>query len=670
MEPLNAEDPVAIGPFRLVGRLGVGGMGRVFLARSAGGRTVAVKVVHAELAAQDEFRRRFAREVEALERVGGTGTAPVLGSDTTAAAPWVAIGYVPGPSLRTVVGDEYGPLPPATVRALGAGLGEALDHIHRAGLVHRDLKPSNVLLTVDGPRIIDFGIARAVDTVTDGGLTSTGAVVGSPGFMSPEQVRGEKLGPASDVFCLGSVLAYAATGRSPFGTSDSGVHALMFRIAHDEPDLTDVAPALTGLIRACLAKDPAARPTAAEIAGTLPVADPWLPAGVLARLGRHAARLLEAEHAAEHATEHAAEQAAGHAAHGATAAGTTAGSSAGTGASGATAAAPERTAGGAAPGDPTPGPSGGPSGAPSAAPDRPRSRRRVLTAALTAAAVAAAAGIGYALWPLGGPDGTPGGDGKGTTTGSAPSSSSGASGPVPAAFLGAWEGVLRGTQEHPRETVRIELAQGAPGTKTAVYTHVGDNRLCMGRSRLVSADEDKVVLGESDVTTSVPARRCMAAAHQTLTLRSPEVLEWSSGTAKATFRKARTGPEILPAEYLGRWKMKPLVEGPEADRYTDEVTVTQGAVGAAVLRVLSVYPRTDAEGNQLADAVNCTWTAILASTTPPYVLGPMDLEPGADRECVRDDPGSYLTLTTYKGKEILQVYPMYDTEPGEYHRAD
>ncbi|MFF9147805.1 serine/threonine-protein kinase [Streptomyces sp. NPDC014861] len=633
MDPLNAEDPVAIGPFRLVGRLGVGGMGRVFLARSAGGRTVAVKVVHAELAAQDEFRRRFAREVEALERVGGSGTAPVLGSDTTAAAPWVAIGYVPGPSLRTVVGDEYGPLPPATVRALGAGLGEALDHIHRAGLVHRDLKPSNVLLTVDGPRIIDFGIARAVDTVTDGGLTSTGAVVGSPGFMSPEQVRGEKLGPASDVFCLGSVLAYAATGRSPFGTSDSGVHALMFRIAHDEPDLTDVAPALTGLIRACLAKDPAARPTAAELAGTLPVAEPWLPADVLVRLGRHAARLLEAESTEGPERTSGAER------------------------------APDRTAGGAAPGDPTP--------APEPEPSRPaaRSRRRVLAAALTTVAVAAAAGVGYALWPFGGGAGAPGGDGKGTGSGSS-SAASAPAGSVPAAFLGAWEGVLRGTSEHPRETVRIELVQGATGTKTAVYTHVGDNRLCMGRSRLISADEDKVVLGESDVTTSVPARRCMAAAHQTLTLRSPEVLEWTSGTAKATFHKARTGPEVLPAEYLGRWKMKPLVEGPEADRYTDEVTVTQGAVGSAVLRVLSVYPRTDAEGNQLADAVNCTWTAILASTTPPYVLGPMDLEPGADRECVRDDPGGYLTLTTYKGKEILQVYPMYDTEPGEYHRAD
>lgn len=187
VEPLNTEDPVSIGPFRLLGRLGVGGMGRVFLARSAGGRTVAVKVVHAELAAQDEFRRRFAREVAALERVGGTGTTPVLGSDTAAEAPWVAIGYVPGPSLRAVVGDEFGPMPPATVRALASGLARALTHVHTAGLVHRDLKPSNVLLTVDGPQIIDFGIARAVDTITDGGLTSTGAVVGSPASCPPSR---------------------------------------------------------------------------------------------------------------------------------------------------------------------------------------------------------------------------------------------------------------------------------------------------------------------------------------------------------------------------------------------------------------------------------------------------------------------------------------------------
>ncbi|MFE6226776.1 serine/threonine-protein kinase [Streptomyces sp. NPDC057854] len=656
MEPLNAEDPVSIGPFRIVGRLGAGGMGRVFLARSAGGRTVAVKVVHAELAAQDEFRRRFAREVEALERVGGTGTAPVLGSDTDAASPWVAIGYVPGPSLRTVVGDEYGPLPPATVRALGSGLGRALDHIHAAGLVHRDLKPSNVLLTVDGPRIIDFGIARAVDTVTDGGLTSTGAVVGSPGFMSPEQVRGERLGPASDVFCLGSVLAYAATGRSPFGTSDSGVHALMFRIAHDEPDLTGVAPELTGLIRACLAKDPAARPTAAEIAGTLPFPDPWLPADVLVRLGRHAARLLEAESAA--GARDTAGQEGGP--DGGQPGGQTGGQSGGR--------AGDRTRGGAGPGDATAGPAA-PAPAPEPGPERPapRTRRRVLTAALAAVAVAAAAGIGYAFWPLGGPGTGTGGDGRATGSGTVSARPAGA---VPAVFLGAWEGVLQGSPEIPRETIRIELVQGAPGAKTAVYTHVGDNRLCMGRSRLVSADEDKVVLGESDVTTSVPPQRCLAAAHQTLTLRSPEVLEWSSGTAKATFHKARTGSEVLPAKYLGRWRMKPLVEGPEADRYTDEVTITQGAVGATVFRATNVYPRTDDEGNTLADSVNCTRTAILASSTPPYVLGPMTLEPGGDSECVSDHLGSYMVLTTYKGEEILQVYPMADTEPGEYHRLD
>ncbi|MFD8016025.1 serine/threonine protein kinase, partial [Streptomyces sp. NPDC059762] len=294
---------------------------------------------------------------------------------------------------------------------------------------------------------------------------------------------------------------------------------------------------------------------------------------------------------------------------------------------------------------------------------------RVLTAALTTAAVAAAAGVGYALWPFGGPGTIPDGRGSGSSSSSA-SSSARPAGAVPAAFLGAWEGVLQGSPEVPRETIRIELAQGAPGAKTAVYTHVGDNRLCMGRSRLVSADEDRVVLGESDVTTSVPPQRCMAAAHQTLTLRSPEVLEWSSGTAKATFHKARTGSEILPAKYLGRWRMKPLVDGPDADRYTDEVTITQGAVGATVYRSLNVYPRTDEQGNTLADAVNCTRTAILATTTPPYVLGPMALEPGGDSECVSDDLGSYMVLTTYKGEEILQVYPMVDTEPGEYHRVD
>ncbi|MEU9994390.1 serine/threonine-protein kinase [Streptomyces sp. NPDC050848] len=632
MEPLNAEDPASIGPFRLLGRLGAGGMGRVFLARSAGGRTVAVKVVHAELAAQDEFRRRFAREVAALEQVGGTGTAPVLGSDTGAEAPWVAVGYVPGPSLRAVVGDEFGPLPPATVRTLAAGVARALTHVHTAGLVHRDLKPGNVLLTVDGPRIIDFGIARAVETVTDGGLTSTGALVGSPGFMSPEQVRGDKLTPASDIFCLGSVLVYAATGRSPFGTADSGVHATMFRIAHDEPDLTDLPAELSGLVRACLAKDPARRPSAAELAETITVADPWLPADVLARLGRHAARILEAEPTP-------------------TAAGTVRGSGPGSGPGPASASA-------SGPDDPTPVP----------APKPPRPRRTGLVAAATALVVAAAAGLTYAFWP----DPDAGEDGRKNPAGSASTSvAPRPAGIVPAAFLGAWEGVLRGSVDSPRDAARIEIVQGAAGAKAAVYTRTSEEQMCMGRSRLVSADEDKVVLGESDVTTSVPSQRCTPLAHQTLTLRSPDVLEWSSGAAKATFRKARSGASIVPESFVGSWKSEndPLIYGENADRYSDEVTITQGPIGSPVVRLQRSFPRLDDEGALTADTVTCTFTSLLAAVGPPLVIAPGTSDPDAsDRDCERGGTGGYLTIDRFKGRERLLLHPMLDGEPGEYYR--
>ncbi|MEU2116836.1 serine/threonine-protein kinase [Streptomyces sp. NPDC016459] len=675
MDPLNAEDPVSIGPFRLLGRLGVGGMGRVFLARSAGGRTVAVKVVHSELAAQDEFRRRFAREVAALERVGGTGTAPVLGSDTTAKSPWVAIGYVAGPSLRTVVGDEFGPLPPATVKALAAGLARALVHIHTAGLVHRDLKPSNVLLTVDGPRIIDFGIARAVDTVAEGGnLTTTGAVVGSPGFMSPEQVRGEHLTPASDIFCLGSVLAYAATGRSPFGTADSGVHATMFRIAHDEPDLTDLAPELSGLIRACLAKDALGRPSAAEIAETLPVPDPWLPADVLTRLGRHAARLLEAETGA--VTEAGTGASAGGGAAG-TGAGPETGARNGTGAgsgpgSGSRAGAGSRPGGAvSAAGDPT-SPTPLPSTASTAQQPAPvrRGRRTALVAALAALAVAAAATATYTLWP----DPGAGGDGqkdRGTgQTGGTVGGSARPAGIVPAAFLGAWEGVLQGSPDHPRETTRIEISQGAAGTKNAVYVQVTENRLCMGRSRLVSADEDKVVLGESDVTTSVPQQRCTPAAHQTLTLRSPDVLEWTSGAAKATFRKAPTGTEVVPTRFLGRWSRIPAPEvyGENDDRYTSEVTITQGPVGAPVVGVINGYPRV-VDGVPTSEDWSCGTTAVLAGAGTMLVVGPATRDTDAwDREC-QEGLSGYLVVDRLKGRDRLLIYPMLDGEPNEYYRS-
>ncbi|MFF8938405.1 serine/threonine-protein kinase [Streptomyces paradoxus] len=304
MEKLGPGDPQQIGAYRLLARLGAGGMGHVYLARSGRGRTVAVKLVREELAAQEEFRERFRQEVQAARRVGGHWTAPVLDADTEAAVPWVATGYVAGPSLQQVVGHDHGALPERTVRILAAGLAHALKDIHAAGIVHRDLKPSNVLVTIDGPRVIDFGIARALETVTDGGLTRTGALVGSPGFMAPEQVRGDRITPACDVFCLGSVLAYAATGKLPFGTANSGVHAMMFRIAQEEPDLNGVPEGIADLVRDCLRKDPAARPSldrvlertgAHDTVADGRALDPWLPSALVAQLGRHAVRLLETE---------------------------------------------------------------------------------------------------------------------------------------------------------------------------------------------------------------------------------------------------------------------------------------------------------------------------------------------------------------------------------------
>ncbi|MEU9195071.1 serine/threonine-protein kinase [Streptomyces hundungensis] len=297
MQHLEPGDPERIGAYRLLGRLGAGGMGQVYLARSDRGRTVAVKLVRPALAAHDEFRARFRAEVLAARRVGGPWTAPVLDADTEVPVPWVATGYVAGPSLQSVVAGPHGPLPEHSVRALARGLAHALKDIHEAGLVHRDLKPSNVLITIDGPRVIDFGIARALETGTDAGLTLTGALVGSPGFMAPEQVRGDRITPACDVFCLGSVLTYAASGRLPFGEASGGVRALMFRIAQEEPDLDGVPESLQELIGDCLHKDPAARPGLDRILERVPAAvpDPWLPAPLVAQLGSHAVQLLDIE---------------------------------------------------------------------------------------------------------------------------------------------------------------------------------------------------------------------------------------------------------------------------------------------------------------------------------------------------------------------------------------
>ncbi|MCI4040501.1 serine/threonine-protein kinase [Streptomyces sp. TRM75563] len=302
IRPLAAGDPVRIGPYPLLGRLGAGGMGRVYLARSAGGRTVAVKVVHEEHIANGEFRARFRREIEAARRVGGRYTAPVLDAGPDAEQPWVATGYVPGPSLEQAV-REHGPLPAASVNALAEGLLRALRGIHAAGIVHRDLKPSNVLLTVDGPRVIDFGIARALQVSVESLLTSTGMVIGSPGFMAPEQILGEETGPGADVFSLGCVLMYAATGQLPFGAGVSNQHAVMFRIVQSPPDLTAVSDALLrALIERCLTKDPAERPGVEALLESLTpeqssdvARGAWLPPVLLARLAQQAALLLDAE---------------------------------------------------------------------------------------------------------------------------------------------------------------------------------------------------------------------------------------------------------------------------------------------------------------------------------------------------------------------------------------
>ncbi|MET7476761.1 serine/threonine-protein kinase [Streptomyces sp. NPDC005648] len=297
MQPLGADEPTVVGHYRLLGRLGSGGMGRVYLGRSAGGRTVAVKVIHPHFALDEEFRARFRREVAAARRVGGAWTAPVLDADPEASVPWVATAYAAGPSLAAAIADG-GPLPAPSVRALGAGLAEALTAVHELGLVHRDVKPSNVLLTLDGPLLIDFGIARAMDGTAS--LTSTGVSIGSPGYMSPEQILGKGATGAADVFSLGAVLAYAATGQPPFPGDSSA--ALLYKVVHEQPELGPLDGELRAVVEACLTKDPTARPAPAEVAGRLApegaarlVAGGWLPGPLVEQLSRSAVQLLNLE---------------------------------------------------------------------------------------------------------------------------------------------------------------------------------------------------------------------------------------------------------------------------------------------------------------------------------------------------------------------------------------
>ncbi|MFC8418328.1 serine/threonine-protein kinase [Streptomyces coelicoflavus] len=258
--PLSAEDPESVGGYRLEERLGSGGMGVVYHARSGSGRRVAVKVVYQQFADDTEFRARFRREVTAARRVSGAFTAAVVDADPDAVRPWMATSYIPGPTLAQQVAEK-GPLDSVGLRKLAVGLAEALRDIHRVGVVHRDLKPSNVILSEDGPRVIDFGISRASDQQH---LTTTGRVMGTPPFMSPEQFRAPKdVGPETDVFSLASVLVHAASGHSPFEAENAYMTA--YHVVHDPPRLDGLPEVLRGVVTDCLDKEPSKRPSTDEL---------------------------------------------------------------------------------------------------------------------------------------------------------------------------------------------------------------------------------------------------------------------------------------------------------------------------------------------------------------------------------------------------------------------
>jgi hypothetical protein len=286
-DPMRDQDPVQVGPYRLRARLGGGGMGEVFLSFDESGRPVAVKVLRREFADDRTFRSRFGHEVRAARQVSGPGIAPLLDADPDADAPWLATAYVAGPTLADAV-ELYGPLPVASVIVLISGIAASLQVIHETGIVHRDLKPANVVLGGDGLRVIDFGIARAADATP---LTLTGMMIGSPQYVAPEQVLGEPPAPAGDVFSLGALAHYAATGRPAFGEGPK--FGVVYRIVNEEPDLAGCPRQIRSLIESCLAKNPQERPTTAELLETCTPDEPprgaadWLPERVVYAIGAY-----------------------------------------------------------------------------------------------------------------------------------------------------------------------------------------------------------------------------------------------------------------------------------------------------------------------------------------------------------------------------------------------
>lgn len=294
MEPLSANDPRMIGEFRLHAQLGAGGMGQVYLGFSPAGRAVAIKVIHPQFARDPEFLRRFSHEVAAASAVGGMYTAPVVEYDLQGSMPWLATAYVPGPTLATFI-NKHGALPEQVLWRLGAGLTEALRAVHAKGLIHRDLKPANVLLADSGPHVIDFGISRASSSMTQ--LTSAGMAIGTPGYMSPEQAQVQHVGPASDIFSLGCVLAFAATGTPPFDGDNPA--SILFRIVSAEPDLSAIPPQFRQVVQACLKKNPAERPTPGQLITMISELGPAVPATLGSFWPDAVARAIAAEQAAQ-----------------------------------------------------------------------------------------------------------------------------------------------------------------------------------------------------------------------------------------------------------------------------------------------------------------------------------------------------------------------------------
>jgi serine/threonine protein kinase len=673
MDRLMPQDPHRIGQYRLLGRLGEGGMGQVFLARSGRGRTVAVKTIRSALAQEPDFRRRFALEITAARRVGGRWTAPVLDADTDGPTPWVATGYIAGPSLHEVVGRDFGPLPERSVLLLANGLSHALRDIHAANLVHRDLKPSNVLLTIDGPRVIDFGIARALEAGGEG-VTRTGATVGSPGFMSPEQVRGQRISPASDIFCLGSLLAYAITGRTPFGALDSGVHILMFRIAEELPDLTGIPESLHRLISGCLDKDPGRRPTVDDLLNaTRPDGsrEPWLPGALIAQLGRHAVELLDSEDP-ESRTDARTLPAPGPTAVDAPPTGPTV----------------------ARPADP---PENRPAPTPPLAPSWPASaspqpRPRPVPSPYSQP------GGAYRPAPASGP--SPGGFGP-STYGSGgqtpvPPRPSGRSSPVlPVAavlvvmavlgvvvalavtgdsgesgiderYLGAWQGEYT-TESGEVRNLRFEIDDGEEGERIGSAYTLSPTILCVYDVLLESFDES-LAFTEQAGEWAVPQDQLSEACRdngtpQTLTLAADgRELLWEYEGQRATLEAAdRAGPENIPATLLGTWTDEWRDNDDDIDGL-DTITITQGPVGEPLLR----YARE--ENGEPA----CTWENRLVLVNDRQVtFGPDVLvDSGEDADC---GVFSGFRLWHEEGVEDtvrIQWLDNLERDPGEFVRNE